>query len=418
MYKFNDAVKKVNDVIIDFLKKYWFIFALAIVVILAVVARIPLYSKKSGDFNSFLLPWYRQCYENPKAFLAKNDADYTPTYMYFLVFISWFKVNPESNTYLYTLKTISVIFEFGSAFLIFWMVKFIFKKPSWLVLLSVFLALFVPQILLNSAFWGQCDSIFTFFIILTLFLYYKKLPLFSAISYGISFAFKLQSIFFLPVLFLLWLNKKYRFWYLLLVPVIYVVLMVPALICGRSFISCLMVYGEQTGEYTYLSLNAPNIYAFVYKSMVTNSSVEQELVPAATVLGLTSILVLCIFIFLTHKDITAEELIKISFLIALFAPFMLPKMHDRYFYLAEVLGIMYLAINPRKWYIPALSIAGSFSGYNVYLFNTYYLDDRNINLMIGATLILAALVLLGIDVFKGKKPTFKSEELEEKSNTI
>lgn len=418
MSKFNDALKKVNDIIIDFLKKYWFIFALAIVVILAIVARIPLYSKKSGDFNSFLLPWYRQCYENPKAFLAKNDADYTPTYMYFLVFISWFKVNPESNAYLYTLKTISVIFEFGSAFLIFWMVKFIFKKPNWLVLLSVFLALFVPQILLNSAFWGQCDSIFTFFIILTLFLYYKKLPLFSAISYGISFAFKLQSIFFLPVLFLLWLNKKYRFWYLLLVPVIYVVLMIPALICGRSFISCLMVYGEQTGEYTYLSLNAPNIYAFVYKSMVTNSSVEQELVPAATVLGLTSILVLCIFIFLTHKDITAEELIKISFLIALFAPFMLPKMHDRYFYLAEVLGIMYLAINPRKWYIPALSIAGSFSGYNVYLFNTYYLDDRNINLMIGATLIVAALVLLGIDVFKGKKPTFKSEELEEKNNTI
>ena len=411
-------MKKVNSIIVDFLRKYWFIFALALVVILAVVARIPLYSKKSGDFNSFLQPWYQQCYENPKAFLASEEADYTPTYMYFLVFISWFRVKPDSVAYLYTLKTISVIFEFGTAFLIFWMCKFIFKKPNWLVLLSVFLALFIPQIILNGSFWGQCDSIFTFFIVLTLFLYYKKQPIWAAVAFGVSFAFKLQSIFFLPVLFLLWLNKKYRFWYLLLIPVVYILLMIPAMICGRSFVSCLTVYGTQAGEYVYLSLNAPTIYAFVYPSMVTNSSVEKELVPAATVIGLAAITIICVFIFLTHKDIQNEEIIKIAYMLALFAPFMLPKMHDRYFYLAEVLAVLYLFINPRKWYIPALAVAGSFSGYNVYLFNTYYLGDRNINLMIGAAMILAAIILLGYDMFKDKKPTFKPEELEEKNNTI
>jgi len=414
MSQFNDTLKKVNNVVIDFLRKYWFYFAIAAVVILAVVARIPLYTKRSGDFNSFLQPWYQQAYDNAKAFLANGEGDYTPTYMYFLVMISWFRVKPDSSAYLYTLKTISVLFEFGSAFLIFWMFKFIFKKNDALTLLAVFLALFVPQILLNSAFWGQCDSIFTFFIVLSLFLIFKKQPLWSAVAFGVSFAFKLQSIFFLPVLVLLWLNKKYRFWYFLLIPVVYIVLMIPAMICGRSFISCISVYGSQTGEYSILSLNAPTIYAYVYKSMVTNESVVKELVPAAIVIGITSILVLCVFLFLTQKDIQSEDIIKISYLLALFSPFMLPKMHDRYFYLAEVLGILYLIINPKKWYIPALSIAGSFSGYNVYLFNTYYLEDRNINLMIGATLILAALILLGYDIFKGKTPSWKN--IEENKN--
>ncbi len=412
MKKVLNALSIANNAVINFLKKYWFYIALALVCALAIGARIPLYSKKSGDYNNFLVHWYQQAFDNPKSFLGGENGDYTPTYMYFLVMLSWFRIAPMSDALLYAIKTISVVFDFGTAFLIFWIIKFILKKNDALTLLGVFLALFIPQILLNSAFWGQCDSIYTFFVVLSVFLILKKQPLWSAVAFGVSFAFKLQSVFFLPVLVLLWLNKKYHFWYFLLIPVVYIVLMIPAMICGRSFVSCITVYGQQTGEYVYLSLNAPNIYAFMYRSMASNDSVIHHLVPAATVFGLASILVLCIFLFLTQKDIQFEDMIKITFLVALFAPFMLPKMHERYFYIAEVFSILYLVINPKKWYISALAVAGTFQGYNNYLFNTYYLGDGNVNLMIGATLVLAALILLGYDVFKGKKPTFKNEDKE------
>lgn len=417
MNKIKSALNKANEAVIYFFKKYWFYLALGLVLVLAVLARIPLYSKKTADYNTFLVHWYEEAYTNPKVFLGDGSGDYTPTYMYFLVFFSLLRIAPESDGVLYAIKTLSVIFDFSSAFLIFWMMKFTLKKSDALTLLAVFLALFVPQILLNSAFWGQCDSIYSFFIVLAVFLILQKKPLWSAVAFGVSFAFKLQSVFFLPVLLLLWLNKKYHLWYFLLVPVVYIVLMIPAMICGRSFLSCIVVYAEQTEEYVYLTMNAPNIYSFMYKNLTSNDSVIKHLVPAATVFGLANILVLCVYLFLTQKDIKFEDMIKISFLITLFAPYVLPKMHERYFYLAEMFGIIYLVLNPKKWFIPALAIGGTFQGYNNYLFNTYYLNNDELNLMVGATMIGAALILLGYDVFKGKKPTFKNEQLE-KENAI
>lgn len=410
MKKFNEILLKVNSAVISFIRKYWFFIALGLVLLLAVAARIPLYTKRTGDFNNFLKPWYMQICEDPRAFLAKGDGDYTPTYMYILWFISLFKIDCQSMTYLYTLKTISVLFDFSTAFLIFWILKFILKKHDAITLIGVVLALFIPQILLNSAFWGQCDSIYSFFVVLSFFFILKKKPLWSAVVFGVAFAFKLQSIFFLPLLVLLWFDKKFRLWYFLLIPVVYIVLMIPAMLCGRSFTSCMGVYFMQADEYVYLSMNAPNIYSFMYRTLASNTSVKEELVPAATIFGLSLVLVLCIFLFLSQKDMKEDDIIKVTFLITLFVPYVLPKMHERYFYLAEVFSVLYLAINPKKWYISALAVGGTFQGYNNYLFNTYYLGNKDLNMIIGATLILAALILLCYDVFKGKSLSFKKEE--------
>ena len=415
MKKFNETLLKINDVVISFLKKNWFWIALGLVAACAIWIRVPLYTKKTGDFNNFLVHWYEGCYNDARAFLASDTPDYTPTYIYFLVFISWFRIPPDSINVLFAIKTVSVLFDFGSAFLIFWIFKFILKKADWITLIGVFMALFVPQIFLNSAFWGQCDSIFTFFIVLSIFFLLKKQPLWATVAFAVSFSFKLQSIFFLPVLILLWLNKKYRLWYLLIIPAVYILLCLPAMICGRSFISCMSVYFSQAGDYTYLSLNAPNIYTFMYPTFKGNESVTQHLVPAAVAFGITSTLVLGFFLFVTQKDIKDEDLIKIAYLLTLFIPFVLPKMHERYFYLAEVMAVLYLCINPKKWYISLLSIAGSFSGYNLYLFNTYYFNDANVDLLIGASMITASLILLCFDIFKGKTISFKEGENKQES---
>ena len=410
MKRFNEVLTKINDTVISFIKKYWFIIAMVAVVALAIAIRVPLYTKESDDYYFFLKPWYTEICKDAKAFLSKGEADYTPTYMYFLCIISMFKISPESATFLRTLKTISVVFDFATAALIFCIIKFILKKNNVLTLLGTGLALFLPQIFLNSAFWGQCDAIYTFFVVLSLFFALKNKSLWSAVSFGVAFAFKLQSVFFFPVLLLLWLNKKFKFRCFFIIPVVYIILMIPAMICGKSFISCLTVYFTQAGEYVALSMNAPNVYSFMYYTLVDNPSVTKELVPAATVLGLMLIAALCLMIFLTHKDMSKEDVIKIAFLISLFAPYVLPKMHERYFYIAEVLSILYVVINPKKWYISTLAVAGTFQGYITYLFKTFYFNDDDNNLIVGATCILAALILLSYDVFKGKTIGFNQEK--------
>ncbi len=410
MEKISTFFRKVSSAVIGFIQKYWFWISLALVFVLAVLIRIPLMTKLSGDYYNFIKPWYAAIVEDPKAFLASDEADYTPTYMYLLTLISLFKVDVESLTLLYLVKSISMVFELGTAILIFFILKTILKKNDVITLLGVFLALFLPQVFLNSAFWGQCDAIYTFFIVLSLFFVLKEKSLWASVAFAFSFAFKLQSIFFLPVLILLWFKHKCKLYFLLLVPVIYIVLMIPAMACGRNFMSCVFVYFDQTEEYPYLTMNAPSVYIYMYRSIVTNQSVVEHLVPAAKYFGFALIFILCVLLFVAYKEITLEDIVKISFLISLFAPFVLPAMHERYFYIAEIMAILYVAVNPKKWYISFLAVAGTFQGYNNYLFNTYYLGNENLNLIIGATCILVALIFLIKDVFKGKTLSFNQNK--------
>ena len=53
MKKVIAALQMTNDAVINFLKKYWLWLSLATIFALAIVARIPLYSKTTGDYNSF-----------------------------------------------------------------------------------------------------------------------------------------------------------------------------------------------------------------------------------------------------------------------------------------------------------------------------------------------------------------------------
>lgn len=400
----NDTLISIGNVVIDFIKKYWFYIAIVIVIALAILARVPLYTKRTGDYNTFLSKWYQDMVDNGIAqFLAKGDGDYTPTYMYILAIFAVFKIPAgESDAYLYALKTVSVVFEFLTAGIVFITSKSILGKNNVITFAGICVALFAPTIVFNGAFWGQCDSIFVFFVALSVMLLLIDKQLLASIAFGVAFSFKLQSIFFLPVLGILFLLKKYKFRYFFVIPIVYIIIMIPAMICGRSFASCMGVYFNQTDEYPYLYMNAPNIYAYVYKTITTNISVKTHLIPAATWIGLSVIGITAVFTFVRFKDeeITLDRIIAIAYLFAVLAPYVLPKMHDRYFYLADVMAILYLISKPKKWYIPSLTLAASFTGYIVYLFNTYILDDRHINLRIGATIMLAGLILLMIDVFK------------------
>lgn len=70
--------------------------------------------------------------------------------------------------------------------------------------------LILPGVIINSAVLGQCDSIYTAFVLM--FIYYilknkNKLALFLL---GLALSFKLQSIFVAPVLLYLIITKKIR----------------------------------------------------------------------------------------------------------------------------------------------------------------------------------------------------------------
>lgn len=62
--------------------------------------------------------------------------------------------------------------------------------------------------ILNLSVWGQCDSIYVTFVIWTIYFLYKEKYRKAFIFLGIAFAFKLQAVFIMPIVFYMYFTKK------------------------------------------------------------------------------------------------------------------------------------------------------------------------------------------------------------------
>ena len=98
---------------------------------------------------------------------------------------------------------------------------------------------------------------------------------------------------------------------------------------------------------------------------------------------------------------------------ALFLPLVLPKMHDRYFYLADMLCLLYGVRYPRRAAVPMLVIGASFASYMPFLTRA-----RGVPMLVAAVMNIAALALITRDILgdlraqQASSPCSPSEERE------
>jgi len=73
---------------------------------------------------------------------------------------------------------------------------------------------------------------------------------------------------------------------------------------------------------------------------------------------------------LVLKDLTDEIFVKLCLLCVILIPYVLPQMHDRYFFLADVVSVIAVfAVRSRKYlYVSAAMILVSFMSYWWFLF--------------------------------------------------
>ena len=83
-------------------------------------------------------------------------------------------------------------------------------------------------------------------------------------------------------------------------------------------------------------------------------------------------------------------------------------MHDRYFFLADVLTLAWACALPRRWYCAVLVQLSSLSAYAVYLRQRYTLilslGGRTYVMLAEALLMLAALILALLALFARLRP--------------
>ncbi len=334
------------------------IIILAIGTSLALTLRLSLLSFESGDYHIFFKNWYQAMQEQGFYAIVSVKYDYTPTYLYM---IYWMSVLFPNLDPVVAMKLPSIAFDFLSAYFIFQIVRL--KYPDGPApIFAYMIVLFAPTMVLNSAFWGQCDSIYTAFLLMCVYFLLTGEGSYAGLAFGAAFAFKLQAIFLAPLLLVLVLKGKLAWKHLLWIPLVYLILIIPAWIAGRSFVELLLIYINQSRSYPFLTLNAPTLYAWFPDSLFA------VLYPAGVIWAVGLVFLYTLAVFKSHAKLTQGLILHLGVLAVLLLPFILPKMHERYFYPADLLSIVYGFFFPEHFFIPILMGMISFFAYQPFLF--------------------------------------------------
>ena len=375
----------------------------------------------SQDYTVYLGDWVAQMRPlSIRDALVTEIGDYNMPYLYLLTIISRLSM-PD----VYLIKWVSSVFDIAIAIAVMEVVRHFAKKQSaWLAAIGV--TLFYPITWLNSAYWAQCDVIFTFFVVLALLFALKNRPLLSVAMAALGFSFKLQAVFFLPIypliaVLCIYAHHKKRsavnrkltvlstaFPLILKAAGVFVgvlfATLLPALLAGRSLSSTLDIYINQANARTaFLSLNASNFMAYFVPGVQIFEGpgwVRQVLIAVAFIF-IGVMLTIGIWRWDKDKDNLAErhrDLLTLSLLLPLGIVWLLPQMHDRYFYMADIFAITYVVVNPHRnrvlsWAALCFVFIGSFAGYSHY-FGFWWQDRFQVPLPLGATGILLAIVLV------------------------
>lgn len=355
--------KKLDRIFTDFIDKYLIVLFIVGISLLALLIRNEFRGWLSGDMELFYIPWSTYLEEHGGfAGLATGplNCDYPVTYQYILAFLTYL---PAS--FMAKIKVVSVIFDYVSAVFIALIVREVggYSKKSIVPWFAYALALLIPTPILNSAAWGQCDSIYTAFLMICLYFLIKERYPMAFIAFGLAFSFKLQAIFFFPVLLLLYLkNKKFSLLHFLIIPAVVFALFLPAVVIGKPLSEVLSVYFGQMQAHANTTLNFPNIY-FLLPDLYWQFAVPGILLTVALLLT---------FYFLIlgtpRRALSRSALIEISLLTIMICAYTLPAMHQRYLFAGDLIAIIYLFIRRDRLYIPLIIWLISVNGYVLYLF--------------------------------------------------
>ena len=381
--------------ILDHLFKWRYYIFLIIITTLAIIIRSLFFSVESGDYVQFLSVWFDTLKQNGGLAGIKTPiGDYNVPYLTILACLTYLRISS-----LVSIKLVSIIFDFFGAITAALIVKKLTSTSNYSNLLAVItysIIIFLPTVILNGAAWGQCDFIYTSFILLSLYLLLNKKHFWSLFVYGIAFSFKLQAIFILPLFIIIYLvNKDFSILNFLLIPVANLILSLPALLLGYPLKNLLLVYINQTDTYHNLTMNFPNIYNLMH-------NYYDLLKLPGIIFTLTVVGTFTMIVWSTKKRISNKDLITYSLWLVLTITFFLPGMHDRYLFVADILSVIYVIINRKNFYLPIFINFASFSTYIIVLFG---MPSSNITLLTYVYLIILSSFTLQIikDIFSNKK---------------
>ena len=383
-----DLVMPVEKKLLFWIDKHLYVLWFIVVSILAGVIRWSFFDHISGDYYTFLQPWYEQIAENGGfSALAEQTGDYNILYQFLIACLTYIPIEP-----LYSFKILSCLFDYLLAWITARLVGLCVEKDRSLwCALSYSAVLLSPLVFLNSAAWAQCDSIYIFFCIAALYFLLQRKALLSFILYGVAFSLKLQSVFLLPFFFFVYYRERaFSLLCFLLIPAVMIVTSIPGIVFGRGLFDVFSVYFNQADTYHYIALNYPSVWLLLYHSSYYWAF--QKLHHAAILL---CALVQGMYLLCWDKrkvPMTAKNNICMVFILVYSCVLLLPSMHERYSMLYEILAIVVFCID-RKTGLLLVPLYGiSLATYGKFLFGSEF--DLNLLAVFNVAVYTAYVYLL------------------------
>ena len=361
---------------------------------LAFFLRAILLDYAADDYEIFLSQWVATFRDNGGfAAIKLPIGNYNVPYLYFLAAISYLPV-PD----LYLIKLFSILFDVLLAWGGLRLVRHFTGKDSIRPLVCFCVLLLLPTVVLNGSLWGQCDALYGALTLHALADGLGGRPKASAALLGVAFSFKLQTVFILPLWAVLWIARRTRFRDLLCFPLAYAVTCIPALLLGKPLGDILGVYVGQTQEGAgALNYNCASIFSMVpYGTQIDEAFGARLGILAAFAL----VLLLLVLAFLFRDRLDDGALLLFGITLTLGVPFFLPYMHDRYYFLADVLTLVWACTRPTGLPPAVLVQLSSLSAYLTYLRMKYTLiltlGGQMFTMLLESLMVLAGLIFTAI----------------------
>lgn len=364
-----------------------------IIIVMGLTLRICMFSHQSGDYLNYLKPWMDEMrsLSGTKA-LTEPIGNYNIPYLYLL-----FLATKLPFTDLFVLKVFSLIFDVILSVTLLTILKSEGIKDS-MKNVALALSMVAPTLFLNSGYWGQCDSVYCALMLIAIYNCANKKSAVGCIFLGLALSFKLQAIFMFPLLAFFLAYKLIKPFDLCFIPSAFFAVCIPVLLLGRTLSDTFLIYFEQVGYYSSINMNSPSIWAIVHKG-------SDDIFMFAALCFAVILILLFTFVALVSRPIkTSADIYELCFLYAMLVPFVLPKMHERYFYIAEVLSIIYLALFKDRIKTTIAVLIIGFIAYSYYLFpSAEWLEAKY------CALIYLIVIIYSVKHFFECKNTLKTE---------
>ncbi len=375
----------VEKKILAWIEEHLLLFVILAFTAAGVAVRLPLMDFVSDDSHFFLLPWYQRILENG---IGTQVGNYNLMYQMLIWLMTKLPVEP-----VHAYKLLSIIFDYllalAGALVVMRTVR---EDKLWKGTFAYGAILLSPIVFLNSAAWAQCDGIYVFFAVAALAALLRDRSRTAMVLLGLSFTFKLQAVFLLPlVLFVYFRKRKFSILEFLLIPATMCVATLPALFFGRNPLETFAIYANQAVEYEWMSANYPSFWMLL---TAERSPAHYALMRTPAILVTVGILALLMIHWLREKaETSGENMVYMAFLLAFTCVLFLPAMHERYGYLYEILAIIIACVCPKTIPLCAALLGVSVCTYGYYLFDIQtlglvWLAIFNLAIYIGYIMVL------------------------------